>query len=391
MTVLNNNREVEFETLISEVLRCRKCERMDESQRVIGRASGNLNVPMMFIGEAPGRLGADASAIPFHGDRAGENFESLIEQVGIGRQHFFITNAVLCNPKDERGNNATPGKMEVQNCSGFLKRQIDLVDPAIVITLGAQALAALSLIDKHDINLAAGVRKKWDWYGRLLLPLYHPGQRAMLHRSFLNQLADYRFVAETFRKLTKTRKANSSISPSSKHAVEVVLGLLQACGPLSYFALHKLFYLLEYEYSRREGRRFSSCYIIRQKDGPYVVELNIKKLRKALPELQVRFDNDVMSLSLPDQMSLLAETQNVSLFKAPFRSVFDDVTKRYGSKSDSDLKRIVYLTSPMRKILRREKYRRDNMFNAPIDFAVENSGEKKSPSQLTSSFLARPT
>jgi uracil-DNA glycosylase family 4 len=376
MIVANKNQEPEFEKLIAEVLRCRQCERMNDSQRVIGRASGSLNVPMMFIGEAPGRLGADASAIPFHGDRAGENFESLIEQVGIGRQHFFITNAVLCNPKDERGNNATPGKIEIQNCSGFLKRQIDLVDPVIVITLGAQALTALSLIERHDINLAAGVRKKWNWYGRLLLPLYHPGQRAMLHRSFLNQLADYRFVAETFRKLTKTRKATSSISPSSKHAVEVVLGLLQTCGPLSYFAVHKLFYLLEYEYSRREGRRFSSCYIIRQKDGPYVVELNIKKLRKALPELQVRFDNEVMSLSLSDQMSLLTETQNVSSFKPAFMDVFYDVTKRYGNKSDGELKRIVYLTSPMRKILRREKYQRDNMFNAPIDFSMEELNKK---------------
>jgi uracil-DNA glycosylase family 4 len=376
MIVANKNQELDFEKMIAEVLRCKQCERMNDSQRVIGRASGNLNVPMMFIGEAPGRLGADASAIPFHGDRAGENFESLIEQVGIGRQHFFITNAVLCNPKDERGNNATPAKIEIQNCSGFLKRQIDLVDPVIVITLGAQALAALSLIEKHDINLADGVRKKWEWYGRLLLPLYHPGQRAMLHRSFLNQLADYRFVSEIFRKITNTKKASSSVSPSSKHAVEVVLGLLRSCGPLSYFALHKLFYLLEYEYSRREGRRFSSCYIIRQKDGPYVVELNIKKLRKALPELQIRFDNEVMRLSLPDQMSLLPETQDISSLKSSFMEVFGDVTKRYGSKSDSDLKRIVYLTAPMRKILRREKYQRDNMFNAPIDFSVENPSEK---------------
>jgi uracil-DNA glycosylase family 4 len=373
MNALNKQKEIEFETLISEVLRCRKCERMNESQRIIGRASGNLNVPMMFIGEAPGRLGADASAIPFHGDRAGENFEGLIEQVGIGRQQFFITNAALCNPKDEKGNNATPAKAEIHNCSVFLKRQIDLVNPIIVVTLGVQALAALSLIEGHDINLADGVRKKWSWYGRILLPLYHPGQRAMLHRSFLNQLADYRFVSETFTKLTKAKKASSNVSPSSKHAVEIVRGLLLACGQLSYFALHKLFYLLEYEYSRRKGERFSSCYIIRQKDGPYVVELNIKKLRKALPELQVRLDREVMNLSLPSQMSLLVEGSSLPSFKPPFMDVFNDIVERYGKKSDSDLKRIVYLTSPMRKILRREKYRRDNMFNAPIDFSVEKT------------------
>jgi uracil-DNA glycosylase family 4 len=180
----------EFNFLIECAKACVLCPRMAGSQRVIGRGSGRIDAPIMFVGEAPGRLGADNSAIPFHGDKAGENFESLLGQVGLSRYDCFITNAVLCNPKDDKGNNATPTRTEIANCSRFLRRQIDLVNPKIVVSLGAQALQALRLIEQHEIELADGVRKKWAWYDRMLIPLYHPGQRAMVHRSFFNQLVD---------------------------------------------------------------------------------------------------------------------------------------------------------------------------------------------------------
>src|SRR5437773_2381420 len=80
-----SQRAVEFECLVNEAKGCVDCTRMNSSQRVIGHASGRIDAPIMFIGEAPGRLGADSSAIPFHGDKAGDNFESLIEQVGLSR------------------------------------------------------------------------------------------------------------------------------------------------------------------------------------------------------------------------------------------------------------------------------------------------------------------
>jgi uracil-DNA glycosylase family 4 len=360
-----SQRIAEFSCLINEAKACRECSRMNESQRVIGHASGRINAPVMFVGEAPGRLGADASAIPFHGDRAGDNFESLLEQVGLSRYDCFITNAILCNPKDDEGNNATPNRAEVTSCAGFLKRQINLVNPCIIVTLGALALSALKLIEPHDIDLAGGVRKEWAWYGRSLVPLYHPGQRAMLHRSFFNQLADYRFVAEIYRKRTLRRQ--SAVQPTSALASQVVRELLLKCGSLSYFALHKLFYLLEYEHCRAKRRRLTSCYIIRQKDGPYVVELNIKKLKKALPELRVRNEGDKLILTLLEETSLFRQSDARAVLVAP--EVLERVTKRYAKCTDDDLKRIVYLTAPMRQILRREKYRGENMFNTAIDFS----------------------
>ena len=359
-----------FDCLIRDATACLACDRMLGSQRVIGHASGRTDAPIMFIGEAPGRLGADASAIPFHGDKAGDNFESLLEQVGLSRYDCFITNAILCNPKDEKGNNATPNRNELSNCTPFLQRQIDVVKPKIVITLGAQALSATNLIEAHDLQLASSVRRKWDWYGRILIPLYHPGQRAMVHRSFLNQLADYRFVAETYRKLASARRV--STRPTIESVKQIAQRLLASCGPLSYFSLHKLFYLAEYEHYRLTRRRMTNCYIIRQKDGPYIVELNIKKLKKAMPDLIVWNDGPKLMLGLRDEPSLFDKA--TSVLQACSADSIERVRAKYAGRSDDELKRVVYLTSPMRHILRREKYDRENLFNVAVDFSVIPDG-----------------
>src|SRR5690606_12666891 len=127
----------EFDTLCEKVQKCAKCARMCESQRVLNRSGGALDADVMFIGEAPGRLGADNSGIPFHGDKSGHNFEELLEFAGLNRSRIFVTNAVLCNPRDEDGNNSTPTKNEVQNCSDYLAKQIRIINPKIVVTLGA--------------------------------------------------------------------------------------------------------------------------------------------------------------------------------------------------------------------------------------------------------------
>jgi uracil-DNA glycosylase family 4 len=363
MTV-DRERELEFARLAKEVRTCTRCPRMASSVHVIGPASGSINSPIMIIGEAPGRLGADASAIPFHGDRAGDNFEALLEQVGLSRHDCFITNAALCNPKDENGNNATPSRLEIQNCSAFLKRQIDLVNPKIVVTLGAQALNALKSIEPHNVDLSSAIRKTWMWYGRTLIALYHPGQRAMIHRSFFNQLADYRFLAETFLRTTRAR-APSTTTPTSETIAIIAEKLVGEPAGISYFALHKLFYLAEYEFYRRNSRRMTSAYIVRQKEGPYVFELHIKKLTKAIKNLRTWNERGQLMLRATNSNTLFYQSE-----KDEFDDVLTYVMDKYGNSSESDLKRVVYLTTPMRQILRKEKGLGQNMFNRAIDFSA---------------------
>src|SRR5437868_3267829 len=109
---MKNEKEKRFVDLVARVQACRRCPRMEGSARVLGSGCGPLDATLIFVGEAPGRLGADGSHLPFHGDKSGHNFESLIEQVEISRYQVFVTNAVICNPKDATGNNATPSPNE---------------------------------------------------------------------------------------------------------------------------------------------------------------------------------------------------------------------------------------------------------------------------------------
>ena len=71
-------KDKEFRQLTADVKACTKCARMLNSERVFGPSCGTPEAKIMFIGEAPGRLGAESSSIPFHGDQAGHNFETLL-------------------------------------------------------------------------------------------------------------------------------------------------------------------------------------------------------------------------------------------------------------------------------------------------------------------------
>lgn len=353
----------DFAELCGRVQSCMLCPRMINSARILGLSSGSLDARVMFIGEAPGRLGADATGIPFHGDKAGDNFEALLDFVGISREDIFVTNAALCNPKDDDGNNAPPSLDEVAHCSGFLKQQIDLIDPGIVVTLGANALKATSMIDGHTLTLRESVRTSNPWYVRQLIPLYHPGQRAMIHRSLANQRSDYQFVADHLKRLgLKARKVRGSTKES---VAEVIKAILCAEREVSYFALHKLLYLLEWSYMQEIGKRLTGAYFIRQKDGPYCTDLHLTKLKNAIPDLQIRRNGNRIYVRLP-------EPDLFGVHKRPFQldpeigRFIESKLKDLAEKSDAVLKTRAYLTKPMKEILRKEKDASNNMYNIPI-------------------------
>lgn len=181
----------EFASLCARAAACRCCPGMAKRSAVLGPGNGNPAARIMFIAEAPGRLGADRTGIPLHGDRSGDNFERLLAAAGLRREDLFITNAVLCNPRDGRQRNRRPTAREIAACTGFLRDQIELVNPAVIATLGTVALAALARIEAHDLMLARDVCRASAWYGRLLMPLYHPGPRALIRRPLVLQTDDF--------------------------------------------------------------------------------------------------------------------------------------------------------------------------------------------------------
>jgi len=164
----------------------------------------------MFVGEAPGRQGGDRTRVPFSGDQSGRNFSRYLASVGLAREDIFITNAALCNPRSESGANRKPARREVENCSEFLRRQIEIVDPHVVVTLGAVSLAALRAVEYHQLSLKENVGQIQEWGGRLLVPLYHPSPQVLAsHRREAAQLEDYKSVSRALRLAGKNARATS--------------------------------------------------------------------------------------------------------------------------------------------------------------------------------------
>jgi uracil-DNA glycosylase len=168
---------------------------MEGRTRAIGPANGPLDAEILFVAEAPGRLGADRTGVPLSGDQTGRNFDALLDCAGIERRRVFVTNSVLCNPRRPDGRNDRPSAAELRNCAGHLRALVDLLDPPWVVSLGRAALAALALIEPHNLVLAHDVGTAAPWNGRLLVPLYHPGPRAVARRGFAQHAADYAALA----------------------------------------------------------------------------------------------------------------------------------------------------------------------------------------------------
>jgi len=188
---MKNNQKEAFDALVSSVKGCSSCQRMCGRTKVLSRENGNITSKVIFIAEAPGRHGADRTGIPLHGDKTGDNFEELLKHIGWERKNVFITNAVLCNPRNDKGNNAPPKPEEMRNCGNYLERTIETVNPDVIVTLGKKALNALSYIKSHNFTLSESAAQKLSWNNRVLFPLYHPSDRAKRYRRKEKQKSDF--------------------------------------------------------------------------------------------------------------------------------------------------------------------------------------------------------
>ena len=186
-----------FSQLVNEASVCTRCPAMCDRSAVLSPLNGSLDAKVMFIGEAPGRKGADRTRIPFSGDQSGVNLDRFLNSIGLKRQQIFITSAALCNPRTESGANRRPKQKEIANCSGFLRRTIAIVNPRIVVTLGSVALEALKRIHYHEFTLKESAAQIHRWNGRVLVPIYHPSPQVLAsHRREEEQLKDYQVVAQ---------------------------------------------------------------------------------------------------------------------------------------------------------------------------------------------------
>jgi uracil-DNA glycosylase len=156
-----------LEVLAAQIRVCTKCP-LHESRTIAVPGDGKTSSSVMIIGEAPGK-DEDETGHPFVGS-AGRYLNQVIEGTGMDRQDFFITNIVKCRPPKNR----TPRKGEVETCtSNYLYEQIELVNPQIIMLLGAVATA--KMLGISSINEARGRIIERD--GRKYIVGYHPAVR----------------------------------------------------------------------------------------------------------------------------------------------------------------------------------------------------------------------
>ena len=193
-----------FNELVKDAAGCTLCPAMCGRSAVLSELNGSPDARIMFIGEAPGRKGADRTRVPFSGDQSGANFDRFLGSINVTRKEIFITSAALCNPRSESGANRKPSQKELANCSSFLRRTIDVVNPRVIVTLGSVALEALKRIQYHEFNLKTAAAQIHSWNNRVLVPIYHPSPQVLAsHRREAEQLADYKIVKRGLKQIGK--------------------------------------------------------------------------------------------------------------------------------------------------------------------------------------------
>jgi DNA polymerase len=144
---------------------CIRCKLHKQGRKQIVFGVGNPRAELMFVGEGPG-ADEDEQGEPFVG-RAGQLLNNMIKAMGLQREEVYIANVVKCRPPGNR----TPERDECDTCSPFLLRQIDVIQPKVIVALGAVAAKTLLAINAPMTDL----RGRWyDFRGRKLAVTYHP-------------------------------------------------------------------------------------------------------------------------------------------------------------------------------------------------------------------------
>ncbi len=185
-----------MEDLKNEILRCTKCG-LSQSRNKVIFGEGNQNAKIFLIGEAPGR-DEDMLGRPFVG-KSGKLLDKILEACGFTRkEHVFISNIIKCRPPGNR----IPSEHEARTCMPYLFRQIDLVNPEILVLLGSTALKYMFGQDKKITR----IHGTWlTWNNKLAMPVYHPA--ALLRNPSLKRdtWEDYKRIVHKYRELVNSQ------------------------------------------------------------------------------------------------------------------------------------------------------------------------------------------
>lgn len=162
----------DFEALRAMVLACERCPHLVGFRHTVVWGVGNPQADIMFVGEAPG-ADEDIKGEPFVG-KAGQLLTKMIETMGVKRSDVYIANVLKCRPDMPPGapGNRKPTPKEMETCLPYLKYQIELIRPKVMVALGATALEGL--LGKQRVPMSS-MRGRWqDFEGIPFMPTYHP-------------------------------------------------------------------------------------------------------------------------------------------------------------------------------------------------------------------------
>lgn len=160
-----------LQAIEAAVKACRLCEHLASSRTQTVFGAGNPHAHLMFVGEAPG-ADEDRLGQPFVG-RAGELLTKIISAMGLSREDVYIANVLKCRPDMPKGapGNRPPSPDEMQRCLPYLRQQIAVIRPRVLVALGKTAMAGLVGTDEP----MSAMRGRWFEFENIpLLPTYHP-------------------------------------------------------------------------------------------------------------------------------------------------------------------------------------------------------------------------
>jgi len=198
-----------FLELRDAALSCTAC-RLSETRNNVVFGVGDPGADLMLVGEAPGK-NEDLQGEPFVG-AAGQLLDSLLAGIGAKREEVYIANVLKCRPPANRD----PRDDEIDSCKGYLREQIRMINPDVVVTLGNFATKLLLPTDM-GITRMRGQRFDW-WLGATLIPTFHPAAALRGRPKVKEQMVeDFALVAQALEEKVST--------PEESDPVQSTLGL----------------------------------------------------------------------------------------------------------------------------------------------------------------------
>ena len=191
-----------FDDLVDQIKTCTLCTLSQKRTNAVP-GEGSRNADVVFIGEGPGFY-EDRDGRPFVGP-AGQFLNQLLASINLGRQDVYITNMVKCRPPDNRD----PLPVEVNACRPYLDRQLEMIAPKVVVTLGRHSFS--KFFPDESIGKARG--KARAWRDTIVYPIYHPA--AALHNPKLREVieSDFKIIPSLIADTDRTPEAEEVSQP----------------------------------------------------------------------------------------------------------------------------------------------------------------------------------